>query len=161
MSTPHSQESLSQGLAHIVSGCYVLTVRDAQTGPQAILVSFVQQVGLTPPRLVVAIHKERAIVPALDRAGAFVLNVCAQGDTLLRTKFTDPDLTPAAALRAVGAREVGPGLVLEPAAAHLVCGIAQRIDIGDHWLYIVDARDGAAVGGRAPFVHVRRSGLSY
>lgn len=161
MSTPHGHESLSQALAHIVSGCYVLTVKDPQTGPQAILLSFVQQVGLTPPRIAIAIHKERSVVPALDRAGAFVLNVCAQGDTLLRTKFADPAVTPPAALRAVGAREVGPGLVLEPAAAHLVCGVAQRIDIGDHWLYIADARDGAAVGGRAPFVHVRRSGLSY
>ncbi len=161
MSSTGSTQNLSQALRQIVSGAYVLTLKDAQTGPQAILLSFVQQVGFDPPRIIVSIYKERPIVPALERTRGFVLNVCAEGDQSLLKRFFESPEAVAKALTELLASETGPGLILAPASAYLVCKVVERVDIGDHWLYIADVSEGATITGRTPLVHVRRSGLRY
>jgi flavin reductase (DIM6/NTAB) family NADH-FMN oxidoreductase RutF len=154
-------QNLSHALTQITSGAFLLTISDAQNGPQGILLSFVQQVGFDPPRIVAAIHKERPIVPLLERIGAFVLNVCAESERGRLVRLGEGAAEVAKVLAEQGARQAGPGVVLESAAAHLVCKVSQRVDIGDHWLYIADAVEGAAVTGRTPLIHIRRSGLRY
>jgi flavin reductase (DIM6/NTAB) family NADH-FMN oxidoreductase RutF len=152
---------MSHALARIVSGCHVLTVNDPESGPEGVLLSFVQQVGFRPPRIMAAIEKERAVVPALERAGGFVLNICAQGDKILRGRFAEPADNRAKMFAELGSRPLGSGYVFEQAAAYLACRVVERVDIGDHWVYIADVHDGSAVEGRSPLVHVRRSGLDY
>jgi flavin reductase (DIM6/NTAB) family NADH-FMN oxidoreductase RutF len=161
MGSDGSVASLSQALSHIVSGCYVLTLTSNEHGPQATVLSFVQQVAFDPPRIVVAIHKERALHAALQAERGFVLNVCAQGDDRLLTRFADHGGDLQALLDAVGARAWGAGLALAPAAAFLDCRVVDRVDTGDHWLYIADVRAGEVVTGRSPLFHVRKSGLGY
>jgi flavin reductase (DIM6/NTAB) family NADH-FMN oxidoreductase RutF len=160
MTTPERTQ-LSHALARVTSGAFVLTLRDAQAGPQAIVLSFVQQVSLAPPRLVASIYKERAVVPALERNGAFVLNICADGEQALLQRLTDGAEEPARVLASLATRPVAEGLILQSASAYVVCRVAQRVDIGDHWLYIADVTDGAPLADRPPLVHVRRSGLKY
>ncbi len=126
----------------------------------AALVSFAQQVGMNPPRIVVSLAKERAVVTALEEAGRFVLNTCAQGDTELRTRFAESrDVIKT--FEELGAEERTAGYSLPQASAHLECTVAQRVDIGDHWLYIADVHDGEVSFDKSPLVHVRRSGLDY
>jgi flavin reductase (DIM6/NTAB) family NADH-FMN oxidoreductase RutF len=161
MNADDRTQNLSQALAQITSGAFVLTIRDAQNGPQGILLSFVQQVGLAPPRIVAAIQKERPIIPLLERTGAFVLNICAESDRGQLSRLAEGPAEMAKVLAEQGVRQTGPGVVLESACAHVVGKVSQRVDIGDHWLYIADVVEGAAVAGRSPLVHVRRSGLRY
>ncbi len=159
--THEAMHNLSQALAKVVSGAFVLTLKDDVGAPHAIVVSFVQQVGFDPPRLVISLFKERDIVPILDNAGAFVLNVVADGEQGILRRFGDAPQEAARALAALGATACGNGYALPQAAAHLVCKVVHRVDISDHWLYIVDVNEGAAVEGRSPLVHTRRSGLRY
>lgn len=161
MTDQERMHRLSQALARIVSGAYVLTARDAAGRPHAIVLSFVQQVGLEPPRLVAAIHKERAILPVLEATRACVLNVCAEGDQALITRLVEAGDRLPQVLAEAGWCEVAGGWSLGTAAAWLSCRVAERVDIGDHWLYIADVVDGATMDGRSPLVHVRRSGLRY
>ncbi len=160
MSTPERTQ-LSQALARITSGAFILTLRDGEAGPRAVVLSFVQQVSLAPPRIVVSIHKERSIIPALERTGTFVLNICADGEQALLQRLTDGAEEPGRVLAGQPTRSVAEGLVLESASAYLTCRVAQRVDIGDHWLYIAEVTDGAPLADRPPLVHVRRSGLKY
>ncbi len=152
---------LAGALAQVVGGVYVLTLKDRQDGPQALVASFVQQVAFEPPRIVVSVSKKRQIVPALDRTRGFVLNVCAEGDPKFVLDFVEGAQRAGQALNGRRSRPVGPGFVLDSAAGHLVCSVLDRVDIGDHWLYIASVVDGAAAGDRRPLVHIRRSGLRY
>ena len=151
----------SQALARILSGAYVLTLKHPDGGFQAVLLSFVQQVGLEPPRIIAALGKERPIVETLERAGRFVLNVCAEDARGLLARLVEASQDPMRVLRDVGGHELDAGWVVDSAAAYLVCKVVERVDIGDHWLYIADVDDGTAPEGRAPLVHIRRSGLRY
>jgi flavin reductase (DIM6/NTAB) family NADH-FMN oxidoreductase RutF len=159
--THEAMQNLSQALAKVVGGAYVLTLRDESGAAHAIVLSFVQQVGFDPPRLVLSIFKERDILGPLDRAGAFVLNIVADGEQALLRRFSDAPREAGRVLAELGATVQGGGYVLPQAAAHLSCKLVHRVDISDHWLYIVDVSEGAAVEGRAPLVHTRRSGLRY
>lgn len=153
--------NISQALSHMVSGAYVLTLRDETGRPRAILVSFVQQVGFEPPRVAIALYKEREIIAPLEARRAFVLNVLASGSEALVGRLAALAGEPGEALVAEGARDLDVGLTLAEACAYLVCRVDERVDMRDHWLYIADVVDGASVPGRRPLVHARASGLRY
>lgn len=152
----------AEALAKIVSGCYVLTVPGDDVSPRAaVLVSFVQQVGFEPPRLVMAIRKGRSIVDRLAPGARCVLNICAAGDSTLLSRFAARPQEGEDPFRDLDQRQSSDGTILEAAAGHLACSIVARFDSGDHWLFLAEARDGQASPGRHPYVHVRRNGLSY
>ncbi len=152
---------LVEALGAIGGGCFILTHDERPGKPRAILLSFVQQVGFQPPRIIAAIRKDRPIVAALERRQDFVLNVCAAGDDALLDRFANPNNYAEKWFEHVPARRVTAGWLLEGAAAYLVCSVKQRVDAGDHWLYIADVLDGARRGEIMPLVRVRSSGLDY
>lgn len=156
-----SKHGLSQALSQIVAGAFLLTLKDGQSELRGIVLSFVQQVGLEPPRIVASVHKERPIVSAIERVRTFVLNVCAAGEQEAVRRLAEAAEDMPHLLRDLTAQDLDAGVVVQPAAAYLVCQVVERVDIGDHWLYIADVVDGATVTGRGPLVHVRRSGLRY
>lgn len=153
--------NISQALSLVVSGAYVLTLRDETDRPRAILLSFVQQVGFEPPRVAIALYKQREIVAALETRRSFVLNVLGVGSEALVERLAALPGDPGEALVAEGARDMGVGLTLGEACGWLVCRVHERVDMGDHWLYIAEVVDGASVPGRRPLVHTRASGLRY
>lgn len=154
-----SQQRLADALAQIVAGAYVLTV-NADGQPRAIVLSFVQQVGLDPPRLAVAVHKSRGVVEALVEGREFVLNVIADDGRAAIEKLAS-SLDAGAALHALAAAPWGAGFALSEASARVACSVGRRVDIDDHWLYICEALSGESEEGRRPLVHSRRSGLRY
>lgn len=159
---PHEAlHNLSQAMSLIVGGVYVLSLRAAAGDYRGIVLSFVQQVSFDPPRIAIALHKERTIVTALGDQASFVLGIVAADSATLADELASSPDDPAAVIQRYGAREVGPGLVPEQAAGFLVCQVQQRVDIGDHWLYIAQVLEGAAVPSRQPLLHVRSSGLRY
>lgn len=155
------RHGLSQALTQIPAGAYVLTLNDAESGPQAIVLSFVQQVGFNPPRIMASIYKERPILLSLERTQAFVLNVWSEGRQRDLSEMAESAAEFGKTRVQFGAQEWGPGFMLEAASACLACRVTQRVDIGDHWVYIADVDQGVCVAGRSPLVHVRRSGMRY
>jgi len=161
MAEEHSSSGIADALARIVNGCYILTHRDAEGVDRGILLSFVQQIGFDPPRITVGIRKGRPTVEALERTRQFVLNVCAVGNDALVRRFAQPPADASQVFAGLDAETTPAGLQLKAASAHLTCQVHQRVDAGDHWLYIADVLDGSSTGDRAPFVNVRRHGLGY
>lgn len=159
---PHEiLHNISQALSLVVSGVHVLTLRDDSDRPRAILLSLIQQVSFEPPRIAIALHKDRELAAVLAPGRAFVLNVLAADSAGMCEGLAALPGDPGEELAKRGARVVEAGLVLDEACGHLVCRVAERVDMCDHWLYIADVVDGAAVPGRRPLVHARASGLRY
>ncbi len=153
---------ISDALGRIVSGCFVLTLPADGAGPATgLLVSFAQQVGFAPPRLVVAIKRGRPVLERLIPGAACVLNICAEGDATLLSRFARHPDPGVDAFGGLAHQERAEGVILDAAAGYLACAIVARFDAGDHWLLLAEARDGCAFADRRPYVHVRRNGLNY
>ncbi len=52
------------------------------------------------------------------------------------------------------------GVVIDDQIAWLAAKVRSRCDAGDHWLYIGEVVE-AGGGEAAPYVHIRKNGLSY
>ncbi|MCG3125743.1 MAG: Diflavin flavoprotein A 1 [Phycisphaerae bacterium] len=157
---------LAAALARIPSGLFVLTLpcpgeAGEPAGPGPLLVSFVQQVGFEPPRIVVALRKDRPIAAALRARDGFVLNVLGQEDGGLLKRFASSRLDPGTAFDGLNVERRAAGVVLCDAVAALECRVADSFDGGDHRLVVADVVAGVRLSDRAPYVHIRRDGLSY
>ncbi len=60
-----------------------------------------------------------------------------------------------------GLRSYMDGARLANAIAHLGCRIRDKLAVGDHILYAATVESARAVTGAKPYVHVRKTGLSY
>lgn len=155
-----TREQIGPAVGRIPSGLFILTARhgDSRTG---MLASWVQQAGFEPLTLSVAVRKGRAIERVIDQSGRFALNqLAAEPGSLLKhfARGFGPDEDVFAGL---DAREVAGGIGLADAMSVLSCDVRGRHDAGDHWLYIGAVVAAECSGDQAPYVHVRRSGLSY
>ena len=69
-------------LGRIPSGVFVLTVK-SEGRATAMLASWVQQVGFTPPAICVALGKGRSVAEMIRASDAFALSIIAKDDTAL------------------------------------------------------------------------------
>ena len=138
-----------------------MTVRrgEQETG---MLASWVQQCSFEPPLISVALRKGRPAAPLVEAAGCFVLNLIGpdpgpmfrhfgRGFTLDQNAFAGLDCMPTEY-----------GIVIRSCLAHLGCALVQRVDAGDHDLYLARVESASnPPPGQAPYVHTRNSGFSY
>jgi flavin reductase (DIM6/NTAB) family NADH-FMN oxidoreductase RutF len=161
MNDGEGRRALAQALGRVPSGLFVVTVRrgEDETG---MLASWVQQCSFEPPQVTVCLRRGRAINAWLSDGAAFAVNVLGEGQTALVRHFGrgfDPGEPAFTGL--LIERPDGAAPVLADALAYLDCRVAGRCVAGDH-----DVLIGSVVGGRllrdgAPYVHVRKNGLSY
>jgi len=106
-----------------------------------LIVSWFTPVSAEPPRLVVAIRKNRYSVKLIDDAGAFVVNLLRNDQTdlvpLFKLKGDERD-KKFTGINVVDNNSGQP--VLSDCAASLHCTIIERIDAGDHWLYLAEVK---------------------
>ena len=153
------RESIGAAMGRIPSGCCILTVEHAgqRTG---VLVSWVQQAAFEPLSISVCVKKGRPAVELMERARRFLLNVVGEDPAAMFRHFGrgfGPEEDAFAGIR-TEATAFGP--LLPECIAHLGCELTQSLDVGDHLLYIASVIAGAG-GGNQPYVHLRKSGLSY
>src|SRR3954463_6664775 len=74
------QKSLAAALGRIPSGLFILTVRRG-TDETGMLASWVQQCSFEPPRVSVAVNKERYVLDWLKEGTPFTVNVLAEGQS--------------------------------------------------------------------------------
>jgi flavin reductase (DIM6/NTAB) family NADH-FMN oxidoreductase RutF len=151
---------LALALGRIPSGCAILTARHAgrRTG---MLASWVQQAAFDPPLISVAVNKARPIARLIDEAGAFVVNLLGEDPAAMFRHFGRGFALEDDAFAGLSVREVDAGVVLPGQVAWLAGRVRQRCDCGDHWLYLAEVVDAGGSEGAAPYVHLRRNGLSY
>jgi flavin reductase (DIM6/NTAB) family NADH-FMN oxidoreductase RutF len=154
-------ESLAAALGRVPSGLFVLTARHGST-ETGMLTSWVQQCSFDPPRVTVAVNKQRDVLDWLADSAAFVLNVVPEGGKALIAHFGKGFAAGEDAFAGLDVRrdsETPP--VLLAAHAYLACRVEARVDAGDHVLVIARVTAGAVLHDGKPTVHVRKNGLRY
>lgn len=148
-------------LGRIPSGLFVLTA-SAGGRETGMLASWVQQCSFTPPRVSVAVAKERWVLGALTAGAAFTVNVLPEGEKKLVAHFGKgfaPDEPAFTNLDVTRPADGAP--VLTAAHSHVACRVAAHFDAGDHVLVVGDVVGGAVHHDARPATHVRKSGAHY
>ncbi len=170
---------MALALGRIPSGLFILTAgfepgpdraADAREAglpatPTGMLVSFVQQIGLEPPVVSVAMGHERWTTDLVRRTGVFCLSVLdAESSGLLKhfARGFEPGQTAFDGLETAVSADGVPYPVA--ACAHLECRVVGEARWSDHTLIaaeVVAGDLGHAESERTPSIHLRRNGLSY
>ncbi|MFJ9871291.1 flavin reductase family protein [Streptomyces sp. NPDC101165] len=120
------------------TGIAVITVgQGADT--EAMTASSVTSISLDPMLVLVSVNAVGRLVPAIDGAGGFGVNVLAQDQRELSRRFATRDRPSGlAAQRLLGPAAVGHGghLLLPDALVSLQCTTEHRYPGGDHVLYL-------------------------
>jgi len=154
-------ESIAAALGRIPSGCAICTAASDRRAT-GMLVSWFQQAGFDPPHVTVALRRERPISALIHASGKLVLNLVGERESkAMFAQFgrgfgLDDD---AFSGLTVSTSEFGP--VLESAIAALGCAVRSVHTAGDHEVYIAEVIAARGDASHAPYVHLRRNGLSY
>ncbi len=160
MMNEQEQSSIAAAIARIPSGCSILTAEHdgRATGT---LVSWVQQAAFEPPAITVCLKRGRAVGELIDASGRFTLNVIGEDPSKMFKHFGKGFSLDEDAFAGLQTEPTPYGPRLSDAIAHLGCRVMQKVAAGDHDLYVAQVATGTAAKGKGPYVHIRKSGLSY
>ncbi|MEM6568704.1 MAG: flavin reductase family protein [Planctomycetota bacterium] len=154
-------DAIGAALGRVPSGLFIVTTLDERGQPMGFLGSFVQQVGLDPPTVCVAISTEREHLDAVRASGRFAVSILGDGDKgLMKPFFKKPeDGSPFDDV----AHGAGPGgtPVLEDALSWVECRVAGEHHAGDHVVVFGVVEAGERRRDGEPMIHVRKNGLRY
>jgi len=153
-------ETIGAAVGMIPSGCSILTVahEGRSTG---LLVSWVQQAAFEPLSLSVCVKRGRPAQELIDAAGRFVLNVVGEDPSAMFQHFGKGFAPDEEAFDGVATEPSAFGPLLTDCVAQLGCRVTEKVAVGDHDLYVVAVAAGRSKRGAKPYVHQRKSGLSY
>jgi 3-hydroxy-9,10-secoandrosta-1,3,5(10)-triene-9,17-dione monooxygenase reductase component len=129
-------------LTRFATGVTVVTTleetADGEPQPWGTTVNSFTGVSLEPPLVLVVIGRERSIHPIIERTGRFAVNILGENSQALSDCFAGaPSVLPREAFchaeYAVG--KCG-SPILGDAIAYAGCEVTQRIDAGDHTIYV-------------------------
>lgn len=155
------REAIGPALGRIPSGCAILTARHGSQST-GVLVSWFQQASFDPPAVSVALRTGRPAADLVERSGRFLLNIVESNPTPMFKHFgrgfsADED--------AFAGLEVTPtyyGILIRSCIAHLGCRLTQKVNVGDHDLYVGTIEAASEMPQPVqPYVHLRSNGFSY
>ncbi len=152
-------ERIGGALGRIPSGCYVLTTshRGQSTG---LLVSWVQQASFAPPSVTVAIRHGRPVSGLIEGSRRFLLNVMGEDAAAWFRHFGRGFSLAEDAFAGLETEATAYGPLLLSCVAQIACDVESILAAGDHTIYLGRVAAGHS-NGHAPYVHVRKSGMSY
>jgi len=153
-------ECIGKALGRIPSGCSIITARSA-SGRTGMLASWVQQCSFEPLMITTAVHKDRPINKLIDESGAFVVNLLGEDPSAMFKHFGKGFSPEEDAFAGLDVRDVDEGVVISDQIAWLAVRVRGRHDGGDHWVYIAEVVDAGLDSVQPPYVHLRKTGLSY
>jgi flavin reductase (DIM6/NTAB) family NADH-FMN oxidoreductase RutF len=130
MTTAVTPQAFKQTLGRFASGITVVTMQHGSE-VRGITVSAFLSVSLEPPLVLVSIDKKAHSHERMMTTDHYGVSILSEGQQALSNHFAgrDPSVTPAF--------EMLDGFpVLEGALAQLLCKTVQKVDAGDHTLFI-------------------------
>jgi 3-hydroxy-9,10-secoandrosta-1,3,5(10)-triene-9,17-dione monooxygenase reductase component len=124
-------------MGQFATGVTVVTTLDGDR-PQGITVNAMASVSLEPPMVMIALDRRRFINPAIEAGGRFAINILAEGQQWLSDCFAGANVNPgrdAFCGASWDAGETGMPL-LRGAIASLECRLVDRLETGDHHLFV-------------------------
>lgn len=140
-------------LSRFASGVTVVTVRGADGDDHGMTVSAFASLSLDPPLVIACLDVAATALPPLRASGLFGVSILAAGQHALSTQFAVQD-TNRFAGAAVTRSPEGP-LLIDGAAAHLVCRVTAEHPGGDHVIVVGEVLT-VRVHGDDPLLYVLR-----
>ncbi len=160
MNDSGNDTTLAKALALIPSGCSIITAGkgDSATG---MLASWVQQASFDPPHVTVSIKEGRPIQAIIADSGRFVLNLLGEDPGAMFKHFGAGFGPGEPAFQGLAIVENEWGVELATAAGSLSCEVRSSAKAADHLVYVAEVCSTKTAGDQKPYVHLRKSGLSY
>lgn len=150
-----------KALGKVPSGIFIVTT-EHEGKLAGYLASFVQQVSFEPLVFAIACHPDRYPYSLISKSKKFAINVLPEGDSVLMKAFAKghgPEDNPFIELDHDLIESVP---VLKDALGAAVFEVTEEVCPGDHVVFFGKAVDGTFFDEtKKPWVHVRKSALSY
>ncbi len=153
-------DCVGEALGRIPSGCSIITARSA-SGRMGMLASWVQQCSFEPLMITTAVKKGRPIQKLIDESGTFVVNLLGEDPSAMFKHFGKGFSQEEDAFAGLEVRDIDEGVVIGDQIAWLAVQVRGRHDGGDHWVFIAEVLDAGQDSVQPPYVHLRKTGLSY
>ncbi len=158
---PFEPRDLRRALGQYATGVTVVTTEDAAGQRWGMTANSFTSVSLNPPLVLWAAARSSPSLPAFEEATRFAVNVLAadqhhlsrQFATSGAEKFEAVTLVPADQVVNAGTDDAAHPPVLEGTVAHFVCRTTQRIDAGDHVVFLGEIESYDAPGGEPLVFH--------
>ena len=125
---------LRRALGRFGTGVTIVSTLDAQGVPTGVTANSFSSVSLAPPIVLWSLRRASPSLAAFDATGRFVINVLALEQVELSRRFASP---VADKFAGVGhTRGLGGLPVVEGCAAVFECRTEQRLEVGDHVLFL-------------------------
>jgi 3-hydroxy-9,10-secoandrosta-1,3,5(10)-triene-9,17-dione monooxygenase reductase component len=124
-------------IGQFATGVTIVTALDGDR-PVGITVNAFASMSLEPPLVAIALDHRRFIVPFIEAAGRYAVNVLAEDQQWLSDCFAGANVNPSREAFCGATWHPGrTGLpVLAGATASIECRVAQRIPLGDHLVFV-------------------------
>lgn len=139
-------EEFRRALRTLTYGLYVVTSRSGD-GFAAATVNFLTQTSFNPPLVVVALKRDSGLQRAVESSRAFAVNVPSSDQKSLAADFFKPVRVEGNALNGHPfklSRTLSLP-VLEECPAWFECQVVEKVDQGDHVIYVGRVVDGELV----------------
>ena len=132
-------------LKTIPYGFYITGVIGANGEANGFTTCWVSQVSFEPQRIIVAVRKDQHTHDLMESGGVFSLNFLSTDQEELARKFTEPldnDAGTVGGSSYITGEATGAPL-FDEAFAHLECRVVDKMDAGDHTVYLGEVASAA------------------
>ncbi|MCA9052672.1 MAG: flavin reductase [Planctomycetaceae bacterium] len=163
--TESQRNELGAVLGRTPSGLFILTAKGPDGSQTGMLASWVQQAAFDPPAVTVAIKKGRYLHEWLSYCPAVALSLVGETQKKFLGHFGRGFEPHEPAFEGLDVRKAENGLpVLADALGWLEGNVAERLETGDHVVYLVNLTGGGCgpqLEAEKPWVHIRKNGFNY
>ncbi|KAB2342353.1 flavin reductase family protein [Actinomadura rudentiformis] len=149
----------TEAIAGFATGVVVLTVRDGRDDLGTTVTSFMS-VSLEPPMVLAGVASTSYLSEVLSRQDRWAATVLSAGQRALAGRFAAEGRPSARLLLAGEPHHRGPlsdALILDDGLAALECETRQRIEAGDHHLFVAEVLSADYIARREkPLIRVNR-----
>ena len=155
-------KDIKKVLKKLEYGVYVVTMGKGTEG-NAFTASWVTQVSSEPPIVAVAVHNKHQSSRLITENQAFVVNLIGQGQEAVAKAYYGPAESGYDKLAGSSVTD-SPGTstpVIPGAIGHLDCVVTNKIEAGNHTLFLGKVKDASIQDDAAPLMTTSNSKLHY
>lgn len=146
-------DSFKEAMSLFPSGVTIITTRDDAGEPVGMTASAFVSVSLTPPLVLESIAKTAQMHEHLMRTDRYAVSILAEGQSLVSNHFAgwgQEGFSPTLAT-------LGGLPIIQGSLAQLTCKIVNRVDAGDHTLFIGCVEElSLSTEGLDPLIYAKR-----
>ncbi|KUO94589.1 flavin reductase family protein [Ferroacidibacillus organovorans] len=143
-------QTFRASLGRFASGVTVVTTAFGE-GQAGLTVSAFSSVSLDPPLILVCIDKRSSAIERIDGSQAFAVHVLSESQVDLSNRFASRSEDKFAGVSVARSALGNPRL--EDTLVFLDCRVSQKVDAGDHFIYIGQIEEAEIQEEKQPLVY--------